>query len=128
MEWTIERAHRGFLTVRTDGRFSVDDHRRMVEDILARGDWRPGTPVLFDNRRLDFGEVGIEAMHGAHENHRAHDAEVGGGRVAILMGSVADFGTGRQFELLSEGHVQAQLRVFQQEEDAIRWLTDADRR
>jgi hypothetical protein len=125
MEWTIERVPgEAYLVVRTRGEFSIQDHLRMTEDILAQPFWVPGTDVLFDHREVEFGDIGFAEMTAARSAHAAHDAEIGSGKSAMLMGSQRDFGLGRQFELLTEEFVAAKLRVFLDEAEARVWLTD----
>jgi hypothetical protein len=125
MEWTVEdRAAQGFVVVRTTGQFTLRDHLRMTEDILSRDFWRPGTAVLFDHRALDFGATGLAAMRQASETHVAHDDRIGGGRAAVLMRTPADYGRGRQFEMLTDGRVGAQMQIFLDEAEALRWLLE----
>jgi hypothetical protein len=125
MEWTVEhRAAQDCVVVATRGVFRLDDHLRMTQDIVSRDFWRPGTAVLFDHRELDFGETGFEAMKRAGENHIANDARIGPGKAAVLMRTLADYGRGRQFELLTEGRVGARVQIFLDEAQALRWLLD----
>jgi hypothetical protein len=123
MEWTIEHdPQRPYLEVRTRGEFTLQDHVRMVEDILARPFWVPGTDVLFDHRELDFGNIGFAEMTAARSTHASHDEQIGNGKSAMLVRSQRDFGLSRQFELLSEEFVAAKLRVFLDEAEARAWL------
>lgn len=123
MEWTVEQRP-DFVVVTTQGPFDVNDHRRMVEDIVSRDFWHPGLSVFFDHRLLDFGWSGFSAIRQAVENHSANDERIGDGKAAILMKSLADYGRGRQFELLTEGQVGAKLRIFRDESEALRWLRE----
>lgn len=125
MEWTVDDGPgREYAMVLTRGVFSTDDHRRMVEDIVSRDSWQPGRDVLFDHRLLEFGDSGFAAMQRAAENHLAHDICIGDGKAAVLMKSLADYGRGRQFELLTDGRVGAQLQIFRDEAEALRWLLE----
>jgi hypothetical protein len=125
MEWTVdfERAEE-YVVVTTRGVFSPDGHRRMTEDIISRDEWRPGAAVLFDHRQLDFGDTGLEAMQRAGDNHREHDDRIGNGKAAVLMNTPVKFVRGRQFQMLTEGHVEARLQIFLNEAEAIRWLLE----
>jgi hypothetical protein len=75
-------------------------------------------------RRLDFGETGLAAMRQASENHVANDDRIGRGKAAVLMRSPADYGRGRQFEMLTEGRVGATVQIFLDEAQALRWLLE----
>ncbi|HEU4881545.1 MAG TPA: hypothetical protein VFT45_04845 [Longimicrobium sp.] len=125
MEWTVDfgRAEE-YVVVTTRGAFSPEDHRRMTEDIVSREEWRPGMAVLFDHRQADFGDSGLEAMQRAGENHREHDDRIGNGKAAVLMNTPVNFVRGRQFQLLTEGKVEARLQIFLNEAEAIRWLRE----
>jgi hypothetical protein len=125
MEWTIDFGQTDeYVVVTTRGLFSLEDHRRMTEDIVSREDWRPGAAVLFDHRQLDFGDSGLEVMQQAVETHRHNDDRIGDGKAAVLMSTPVDFVRGRQFQLLTEGRVGARLQVFLNEAEAIRWLLE----
>ena len=124
MDWTVNfDDSRGAAVVITRGVFNTADHARMVADVVSRAQWHPGHPILFDHRELDFGASGYEQMYAARDNHLAHDARIGPSRSAILMKSLADFGRGRQFELMGDGVFSANLGVFIDERTAWHWLT-----
>ncbi len=123
MEWMVEhRAAQDFAIVTTRGEFALHDHVRMIEDIVSQPFWRPGMAVLFDHRALDFGASGLATMRQASENHVANDARIGRGRAAVLMKTPADYGRGRQFEMLTDGRVGATVQIFLDETEALRWL------
>jgi hypothetical protein len=125
MEWTVERKPgQDFVTVATRGEFTLHDHLRMIGDVVSRDFWRPGTSVLFDHRELDFGETGLAAMRQASENHAANDDRIGRGKAAVLMRTQADYGRGRQFEMLTDGRVGARMQIFLDEAQALRWLLE----
>ena len=126
MEWTVEsRPGQDFVTVATRGEFTLHDHLRMIADVVSRDFWRPGTAVLFDHRALDFGETGLAAMRQASENHVANDERIGRGKAAVLMRTQADYGRGRQFEMLTEGRAEARVQIFLDEAEALRWLLES---
>jgi hypothetical protein len=123
MHWTVQLPTRdGYAVVTTSGTFDVGDHERMIEDIVSRPGWRPGTDVLFDHRGLDFGDAGYREMQRAGANHLRHEPRIGAGRAAVLVRSPSDYGRGRQFEMLTEGRVSAHLCIFLNEADALEWL------
>ncbi|MET0752843.1 MAG: hypothetical protein ABWZ66_05700 [Pyrinomonadaceae bacterium] len=123
MNWTVENIeNQPYIKVVTGGDFSIDEQLKMIEDITSRDFWRPGTDVLFDHRKLDFGVTDINLIRKASDNHIRNDAKIGNGKAAILMKSLPDFARGRQFELLTESKVSAKLRIFKDEDEAIKWL------
>jgi hypothetical protein len=123
MQWTVELPGAdGYAVVTTSGTFNAADHLRMIEDIVSRPGWRPGTDVLFDHRGLSFGDADLRAMYQASANHQRNDAHIGSGKAAILMRSLSDYGRGRQFELLTADRASATLCVFLDEAEALDWL------
>ena len=123
MEWTVEREREaGFVRVVTSGEFTVDGHRGMIEDIITRPFWRPGTDVLFDHRQLDMSRANFRAMEQASESHMHNGDRIGDGKAAIVVRSQVDYGSARQFEMLTENHVNARLRVFMDAGEAERWI------
>jgi hypothetical protein len=124
MEWSVVfDASTGTAIVTTRGVFNVADHARMVADVVSREQWYPGHPVLFDHRALDFGTTGYPHMSAARDNHVAHEQRIGAARSAILMKGVAEYGCGRQFQLIADESVSAELAVFVDETAAWHWLT-----
>lgn len=123
MDWTVEISGTDpYTMVTTSGTFNVADHLRMIEDIVGRPAWRPGTDVLFDHRELSFDDADLRAMYQAGDNHLLHDERIGGGKAAILMRSLSDYGRGRQFELLTEHRISATCCVFLDPAEALDWL------
>jgi hypothetical protein len=61
-------------------------------------------------------------MATARDNHAAHESRIQNARSAILMKSTSDYGLGRQFQSLADGHVSAELGIFADEESAKEWL------
>lgn len=125
MEWPVEQDPSGrYVRVTTSGRFTVADHHRMIEDILARPFWAPGTNTFFDHRSLDMAGATYQDMTMARENHQSDDAGIGDGKAAILVRSLSDYGSARQFEMLTQGKIQAHLRVFLDPDAAVGWLLE----
>jgi hypothetical protein len=121
MQWTVDLSD-DHATVTTVGRFNVEDHLRMIEEIVGHPDWRPGTDVLFDHRALSFDGADLGLMYRASANHLHNDERIGSGKAAILMRSLSDYGRARQFELLTADRVSATLCVFLDPAEALDWL------
>ena len=125
MDWIAEyKKDKPFATVVTAGEFTLEDHARMIEDIVSRDFWKPGLDVLFDHRKLHFGFTTVEIMKRASANHERNDERIGDGKAAILMKSLVDFGRGRQFEMVASDKVSARLKIFMDEESAVNWLLE----
>ena len=123
MNWTVEYRESGhYVIVTADGKFTVEDHRKLLEDVSSREFWRPGMNLFVDNRKLDFDDAGSEEIMQASINHSKIDALFGNGKTGILMKSISDFVLGREYEMLTDEKVSADLHIFLDEKQALRWL------
>jgi hypothetical protein len=122
MDWDISFEPDGLAVVTLRGAFSVEAHRRMVSDVVGHPEWQPGRPVLFDNRQLDLTHTHYADIMATRDNHAAQDDAIGEARSAILVAPGASFGVMRQFELVAEGAVEADLHIFTDEAKAREWL------
>lgn len=126
MEWIIDfHPQQEYFEVVVTGEFDVDEHVRMVEEVLSHADWAPGRSVLFDRRRNDFNKAAYEEMRRSASVHGERDEAIGPGRAAIVMTPGAAYGLGRQFELLSESNVSATIRIFTDIDEARAWLENS---
>jgi hypothetical protein len=123
MDWTVEfdEPH-GYFRIVTRGDFTLADHRTMVDDLLSRPEWRPGTSALFDHRRVRFGDIGFNEMLQVKSIHLINEARIGNGKSAIVLNPDADYGLGRQFQILTDGRVSARIHIFVDEGEAVAWL------
>lgn len=126
MNWTIEYIESlDIVKVITDGNFEIEDHLKMIQDIISRDFWKPGKDIFFDHRKLNFRNTTIPLMKKISENHKIYEQQIGDGKAAILMKSLADFARGRQFELLTEHNVSAKISIFMDEAKTLQWLTSS---
>lgn len=124
MDWTIEHFEQSRLVkITPTGTCSIDENLRMIKNLVSQKFWKPGLNTLFDQRNLDLNGTSIDVMREVSENFKKYEAKIGNGKTAILMKSMADFARGRQFELLTNYEVSASVKIFLNEEEAIRWLT-----
>lgn len=123
MNWKIENIESDhYVRVTFEGKFDISQHREMFNDIISQEFWQPDTPLLMDNRNLDFGEIDFKTMRQLSFNFQGFSEKLGKGKAAMLMVSILDFGYGRQFEMLSEFKGETKMRVFTNEEEALKWL------
>lgn len=123
MSWTVEYVKdRHFVRVVAKGVYNIDDHLRLLEDIVSRDFWKPGMNVLIDDSRLDLHQTTLEELRKAGLKRIELDVLIGGGKTAVLVSSLTDFARARQFELITSGKVSAKIDIFKDEDEAIRWL------
>lgn len=123
MNWTIEFIEEnGFVLIEAEGHFTGQDNMAMLEDLLHQEYWKPDTSILLDNRRRDYDDDGLAFVKKSSLNFIKKNAAIGCSKIAILMKSVADFGLGREFELLTDEEMCADVRVFLNEKQAFNWI------
>ena len=123
MNWIVEFIEdKDYVRVVMEGEFNADDHLRMVEDVLAQKYWKPGMNILLDSRKVDYRNADLAVMRQAADNIIKFDKEIGLGKAANLMGSIPNFGKGRQFELLTDEKILSNVAVFLDENQCLRWL------
>ena len=123
MHWTFEY-NEGANLVRVDvgGSFSLEEHAKKMEELESQSYWKPGINVLFDCREMDMSDMKPDDVSGLADNFVADDRLLGCNKIAVLMKSIIDFGIGRQFEMLTDERMCADIRVFMREKQALLWL------
>jgi hypothetical protein len=123
MYWTVEHVKASrYVRVVTGGVYNIDDHMRMLEDVVNRDFWKPGMNLLIDDSRLDFHQTSLEQLREAGLKRLRFDPLIGGGKTAVIVDSLADFARVRQYELITSGKVAAKIDIFKDEDKAVLWL------
>lgn len=107
----------------TEGAFDPEAHGELIEDLIASPFFRPGMPALFDNRGLDLSDTSFDDLQRVGRTHLRNSDRLGGGRVAVLMGSAAGFARARQVEMLIEGKADFPFQVFLDPTAASAWVS-----
>lgn len=123
MEWTItQQGTPPLVTVRVSGFFTFEGCRSAVEELVRIKD--PLTPLLFDDREVDFSAVDAEvllAMNGLlAENARTFAYS----KMAILVGSEQGRTIADQWRRLANSSNRANVAVFTSEPEALAWLAE----
>lgn len=122
MSWTIEwDAELDVVRVVLTGTFSLDGFRDMTTDVLSQPFWRPGTDALFDYRDCIVNQHFTDVFSVASD-HALRSAEIGDGKVALVLGSKSSYGNARQYQSLAEGLADSQIRPFLELNEAEAWL------
>jgi hypothetical protein len=123
MNWTMKLIEQiNTVRITSSGIFDADDDLRLVKDIISQNYWKPGMNMLLDHRGVEFEGTDINLVRRVSEHHKRYEAEIGAGKMALLMKSLTDFARGRQFELLTEYDMEAEIDVFLDEDKALEWL------
>jgi len=124
MNWKIGKVEKGvFVRVTLEGDFDINDFCGIFGDLFSREYWRTGLHILFDDSMLNLSDTNYEIIRHASDCYSENYSHIGDGKIALLMHSVSDFGRGRQFQILTEMKVPANLQVFMDEAEAVIWLT-----
>lgn len=122
IEYTEEDQRRRFVKVIERGTYNVEDHMRMLEDITSRDFWKPGTNILLDESNLNYQGTTLEQLREAAARRVLMDARIGDGKTAAVMSTITDFVRARQYELITDGKVSAKIKIFRNEQEALKWL------
>lgn len=123
MNWSatyIQDKH--YVEIVFEGDFTAEGLIQMMDDVVAREYWKPGMNVLSDFRKVKFDADSLAAIRKVSEGRLKKEKQIGSGKSALLMNSLADYGRGRQYQLLIESKISASLRVFTDKKEAIDWL------
>ena len=98
----------------------------MGSELLGHARWAAGRGVLFDHRKLDIAGVGEGALAAIRRFHEANDAGIGGGRCAIVVGEGRSEAWGQLWERGRRAEVSNVVRVFEEMEAAIGWVSGSE--
>ena len=123
MDWSIDYMEGdNYVKVTSSGIFSAPEHPACFKKLFSCPFWKPGMNLLFDNRKLDFGQINLDKMRTTSFHFQSVSAQLGKGKVALLMNSLCNYGLGRQFQLLTEDELQCELKVSTDEQETLDWL------
>lgn len=123
MFWTIQYVkERNFVRVMVGGIYNVDDHMRMLEDLVTRDFWKPGMNCLLNESNITYHGTTLEQLREAGERRIKLDAAIGRSKTAVVMSTLTDYARARQYELITSGKVSAKIEIFKDEAAALKWL------
>ena len=125
MEWIIDSGSMPlYLRVETNGEASEEDFAAMWDAILGSESWRPGLPVLMDNRKLEpIKDPGPFTMSGI-EYFAINASLVGKACIATISLRPENLKYSRQFQYGTRLRgSDVVLQIFGSETQAVDWLT-----
>ncbi len=124
MNWTMKLIEQtNTVRITSDGVFDADDDLELVKEIISQDYWKPGMNMLLDHRQVEFNGTDIDLLRRVSNHHKKYEAQIGAGKMALLMKNLTDFARGRQFELLTEHGMEAKISVFLDEDKTLEWLS-----
>jgi hypothetical protein len=123
MNWSVKYVRdKHYVQIVLEGNFTAEGLIQMMEDVVAREFWQPGMNVLTDFRKVEFDADSLAAIRQVSDKRLEKERQIGSGKSALLMNSLADYGRGRQYQLQIESKASADLHVFTDEKEALDWL------
>ena len=121
MDWTIEQQGTPpLVVVRVSGFFTFEGCRSAVEEIVRIKD--PLTPLLFDDRDVDFGGVDADVLLAVNHLLAENAGTFAYSKMAVLVGSEAGRAIADQWSRLANSTNRANVAVFTSEPEALAWL------
>lgn len=123
MDWKIElNDENEYILITTDGQFTLEEQKKMFQDLCGFQKFSPDLPILFDNRKIIMKGTDVEIMRksvSVVQNFiKSHKIK----RLAGMVEEGVNFGRGRQFEILTEVAGGYGFRLFKDESLAVQWL------
>lgn len=123
MKWSINfLEEQKVLVVTVTGYFSLEQQKRMFEEVASAEKWCDGIPILFDNRKLRMIDVDGETIRKSVFVLKNFSLNYPNSKIAGLVNADIYFGLGRQFESYSEIDGDIPFQLFKDEILAIEWL------
>ena len=123
MDWTItQQGEPPLVTVRVSGFFTFEGCRSAVEEVARIKD--PLTPLLFDDRHVDFSGVDTDTLLAMNELLAANAGTFAYSKMAVLVGSEQGRMIADQWRRLANSTNRASVAVFTSEPEALAWLAE----
>lgn len=108
-----------------DGAMNFDDLIRELTALWKDPRFGPGTPQIFDLRKLTSVELDVPEIRNVIAEAMAHPHIFQGGCVAIVAPDDSVFGMMRMFEQLADS-VPGDVQVFREFDEAQAWMRSFD--
>ena len=124
MEWTIQLdlAH-GYIVAEQWDAFTLNEQFSFLRAILLSPYWKPGMPLLIKYPRLEINNIDSGDLEEIATDLGRLIGKISASRIALVAGNDLQFGLGQGFKALSDGHVNGEVKVFRDENEAVQWLT-----
>ncbi|MDA3797970.1 MAG: hypothetical protein PF692_02705 [Kiritimatiellae bacterium] len=123
MKHTIKVSENGtFFTIVTEGDGDFDGIISFLKDLVSHPQWKPGNKILLDHRALKLDNIKTSGVVAVSEYFKSISAELGKGKIALIMRRDVDFGIARAWEMITEYYVDINIYVFHEFDEAIAWL------
>ena len=115
--------NRKVLDIIVFGLSDADDLSSALEHIINSGDYPPNTDAIWDVRNSDLSNANFQFVSDLVKI-RSRFKKRRNCRSALIVSSEVQYGLCRMFEMLSEGKISQQLRVFRDYKEGEQWLLE----
>lgn len=115
--------NRKVLDIIVFGLSDADDLSSALEHIINSGDYPPNTDAIWDVRNSDLSNANFQFVSELVKI-RSRFMKRRDCRSALIVSSEVQYGLCRMFEMLSEGKISQQLRVFRDYKEGEQWLLE----
>lgn len=112
----------GYLYIEFIGAATLSMLKTMPEFIIQHPEWYPEVPSLVDFRGCSTAGLSSDDIFELSEMIKAMDATLGGGNCAIVTSRELDYGLARMWQMMTEEHVQMDIDVFKDIDEARAWM------
>ena len=125
MHWNIfyDRAL-GYVRASQRGDFSTGEEGAFLDEIFEAPFWEPGLPLLIDYSSIPMEPISNRELESTSKQLSEHREQLGKSRLALLCRTDVQFGLGRQFQMISMGRIDGEMRIFRDEDAAVEWLLE----
>lgn len=113
-----------YLQITLLGIFNVTDLETCYKDFLQNPNWESGTDILWDCTKCDLEHLSSNDMKGIGLMTEKYKVHRGPGKAAWVVGKEVDFGLARMFEIINEGKVIFNFRVFRTMDEGKSWIQE----
>ena len=110
------------IHVKTRGLATLASMRGFTRELMALPEFRPNAMILIDHRDVDFSSFTVSDARSRVEDAVLLGERFKDARIAIVVGSVADYGIHRQMELIAGDRYTFKTRPFTDLDEARAWL------
>ncbi len=113
-----------YVILETEGEASPMGFDSVISKLVESPEWITGTHLITDHRNLITHHLSAITMNNIKEMVSKHSMKLGGGRVALVVGSELGYAFARMYEILEGNELHSALKVCRSVEEAIEWVDE----
>ncbi len=114
-----------YFVFKTSGKFSVEDHSRLLRELVSHTEWRKGMNLIADHSDAGFEGVSVDDIEEVCQSVIVADEKYGAGRCAVII-PPEGFSIAEIYKFRTELSLSMKIKIFQASEydDALSWLIE----